>query len=376
MKQNIKMDIKVVHKRPRRFSVDFGDDERAGRSVEITNETQKNERESFEKAEPEIISKQSYLKPVSSFSDQEKNFFAKAISAGNLFGRHFLLKAKMFKKNSREIFSVWKEINSRVTVRVGWAVVIMTALVFVNVFRANGSSEVVKLGNGETKAVATSGVSVISESPKVSVSSQEERIVELEEGNFTLKDRLDKLSSQMKYYPVSNPEDERQSDDISDLQNSMELLSGQVKALTEQNSGIIDFALAIDYKNLIYKNKSGNLDLEDGKLKAQEISVNELSVKNDGKNRAVGQGNISPMKQDGNLDGFDDSTLSDGKSVKIETGLVAENSHIFVTPRSGTAFSGTLTVTETRTGEYFKVSVPEPVSEDIPFDWLVVNEDK
>lgn len=343
-------DIRIVQKQPKFCQVGFARDEYFEHSIEIRNKTKK--------------------------ENLEQSFLEKSKLTPRAVWKRSAFFAFSFQRNLEATMSIWKDIHGRITVRMGWAVVMMVAMVFSNVFRADGSVEVTKLGDTETKPVATSGVSVISESPKISLSSQEGRIVELEERNLTLKNRVDKLSSQMKYYPVSNPEDQEQTDNISDLQNSMELLSGQVKALLEQNSGIIDFALAIDYKNLIYKNKAGNLDLEDGKLKAREILVQNLSIENDGKNKTIGQGAITPIKQDGNLDSFDDNTLGDGKSVKIETSSVEESSRIFLTPRTSLAFSGTLTVTEIHTGEYFKVSVSNLVSEDVTFDWMIVNENK
>lgn len=70
-------------------------------------------------------------------------------------------------------------------------------------------------------------------------------------------------------------------------------------------------------------------------------------------------------------DGVDDETGVNGKSVKVETTAVTENSKVFVTAKS--AIADPLAVTKIKDGESFTVEVANPVVADLKFDWWIVD---
>lgn len=87
---------------------------------------------------------------------------------------------------------------------------------------------------------------------------------------------------------------------------------------------------------------------------------------------------------DGNdiADGFDDITglpmsdpevlARDGKSMVVKTKAASVGSRVFLTPKQVTAEP--LAVTNIAEGEGFTVELKNETSEEIPFDWIVVEE--
>gem|GEM_PF-4038230 len=163
--------------------------------------------------------------------------------------------------------------------------------------------------------------------------------------------------------------------DMASLESKMKDLEDQMDLLKTQNQAVIDFALALDPKSLIYKDVDGNLDLGLGKLEADGVVAGAFTVKVvDPNSKTIGEATITAIKTDADGDGIDDDTKSDGKSIIIKTKAVSDTSRIFVSPKAKEALKFPLTVTETKDGEYFKVEVPEAVSDDLVFDWWIVDE--
>ena len=79
---------------------------------------------------------------------------------------------------------------------------------------------------------------------------------------------------------------------------------------------------------------------------------------------------MKKVRADADLDGIDDVTGSDGRSVFIENSAVQENSQIFVTAK--TMIDQPLVVTEIRPGKGFKVEKKDSTDADIVFSWWII----
>jgi hypothetical protein len=162
---------------------------------------------------------------------------------------------------------------------------------------------------------------------------------------------------------------------LTQTSNKITTLQEQMDLIKQQNQTILDFALALDIEKLIYKDESGNLDLKTGKLITAEVVAGAFTVKvTDENNKTIGESKIKAITKDEDNDGKDDETGSDGKSVVVKTGAVGEGSKIFVTTNIATEFP--LAVTKKIEGEGFMVEMKNTVSEDITFDWWIVESEK
>ena len=65
-----------------------------------------------------------------------------------------------------------------------------------------------------------------------------------------------------------------------------------------------------------------------------------------------------------------DGTDSDGMSIVVKTKAADKNSKVFVTPKDVT--DQPLAVTDIKDGESFTVKVKNPVTDDLHFDWWIV----
>ncbi|NTW27219.1 MAG: hypothetical protein HGA36_02775 [Candidatus Moranbacteria bacterium] len=150
-------------------------------------------------------------------------------------------------------------------------------------------------------------------------------------------------------------------------------LQAQMDLLKEENQALVDFTLALNLKSLIYKDVAGNLDLLDGKLTAQVVESGKLVISVLDQNaRTIGVDSITSIKKDDNADGKDDDTTSDGKTFFVKTTATNSASKVFITPK--VALEQGLAVTEMRTGEGFVVTVKNAVTEDVAFDWVIMEE--
>jgi len=53
---------------------------------------------------------------------------------------------------------------------------------------------------------------------------------------------------------------------------------------------------------------------------------------------------------------------------------VSDNSKIFTSVESDKPVKYPLTITEKKSGEYFKVELPDPVKETLKFSWWIIEE--
>jgi hypothetical protein len=140
-----------------------------------------------------------------------------------------------------------------------------------------------------------------------------------------------------------------------------------------QNTAILDFFAVLNPQSLLLKDALGNVDLLKGKLEAEGVVAGAFTVKIvDPDAKTIGE-NAIHIYRDADGDGKDDNFPgNDGKSIIVKTKSVSKNSRIFVTPKITT--SEPLAVIEIKEGESFTVSVKSAVSEEVSFDWFIVEE--
>jgi hypothetical protein len=154
---------------------------------------------------------------------------------------------------------------------------------------------------------------------------------------------------------------------VATLQSQMD----DIKKQTDANTSLL---LAMDPENMIYKDALGNVDLMKGKLTAEGVVAGAFTVKVvDPNAKTIGEAVITAVAKDDNVDGIDDITGSDGKGIEIKTTAVTVKSKIYMTP-VGSTKNQTIYVKEVKPGESFAAGVDNPVSEDIKFNWWIVEE--
>jgi len=147
---------------------------------------------------------------------------------------------------------------------------------------------------------------------------------------------------------------------LKDLQTQMDLIK-------TQNQAVIDFAIALNTKALIYKDVLGNIDLGDGKLEAGGIVAGAFTVKvtDEGK-KTIGSNYIEVA----------DST-NDGQSYFIKTTAVTDTCVILSNFQANpNAYSWVEKIKDSN-GNYigFKIHLSQPTAQRIYFDWWIVEKD-
>jgi hypothetical protein len=160
---------------------------------------------------------------------------------------------------------------------------------------------------------------------------------------------------------VESLENEQEKTDAS-LKN----IEDQIDLIQQQNQAVINFALALDTKNLVYKDSLGNINLAEGKitakdievlgaLKAKEVETETLKMSED---RTSGKGIIK-------------AGLAE---VVIETPEASKKSKIYLTSTSSNV-GRTLYVSDQDIveGKSFKVRFDgDLIVTDISFNWLII----
>lgn len=167
----------------------------------------------------------------------------------------------------------------------------------------------------------------------------------------------------------------------------------RLATLEETNNALLGFYNTFELGHLIAKDADGNLDLSNGKIRAKELSTGALAIEIvDEEAPTIGSATLFPKAvdkkgakdADGNdiPDGIDDISgestsdasvaARDGKSITVKTKAVSSGSRIFLTPKQATAEP--LAVTSIVEGVGFTVEMKNETSEEIPFDWIVVEE--
>jgi len=142
---------------------------------------------------------------------------------------------------------------------------------------------------------------------------------------------------------------------LTQSNNKIQMLESQMELINAQNQAILDFAIALDVQKMIYKDEIGNVDLLDGKIAAAEMVTGVFTVKiTDPEAKTIGEAVIR----------------ANNSNVEIKTKAVTDNSKIFVTAKVAAEYP--LAVTQKKPSEGFVVSVKGNVTEDISFDWWIV----
>ena len=186
---------------------------------------------------------------------------------------------------------------------------------------------------------------------------------------------------------------EEKAVDTAALSIKVTNLESAVTLLQSSNQVLLDFYNSLTLGSVIVKDADGNLDLSNGKIRAKELSTGALAIEIvDEAAPTIGSATLFPKAvdkkgskdADGNdiADGLDDITdmpmtdsevsARDGKSMIVKTKAVNVGSRIFLTPKQATAEP--LAVTDITEGNGFTVELKNETSEEIPFDWIVVEE--
>ena len=162
---------------------------------------------------------------------------------------------------------------------------------------------------------------------------------------------------------------------IETLQTQMAEL--QIKANSELNIAQIDLntqdvALIKMLLGVGEGEDAGDIAIA-GKLTVKSLEAGKLIVSVlDPEARTIGEDSITSIKKDIDEDDKDDDTLSDGKTFFVKTKAASVSSKVFITPK--VALDQGIAVTEVKFGEGFTVSVKNLVTEDVLFDWVIMEE--
>ena len=153
-----------------------------------------------------------------------------------------------------------------------------------------------------------------------------------------------------------------------DTESLIETIQTQIEELKKNIATPADIAqLNLNTQDILFLQALLGTDRADsptdisilGKLTAEKTETGALIIKVTDKNMAtIGEVAI----------------LAGETSVTVETGAVSAVSRIFVTIKSKLTTEATLMVTEIKTGESFKVELVSPISEDMSFNWWIVEE--
>lgn len=173
----------------------------------------------------------------------------------------------------------------------------------------------------------------------------------------------------------------------------MTTLESAVSLLQNSNEVLLDFYNALSLGDVLVKDSDGNLDLSNGKIRAKMLETGALAIEIvDEEAPTIGSATLLPkardergaQNEDGEdiPDGFDDTTgesmddpgvLSrNGRFFRVKTKAISTGSRIFLTPKRATVEP--LAVTAVVEGEGFTVETKNETFEEVPFDWIVVEE--
>jgi len=161
--------------------------------------------------------------------------------------------------------------------------------------------------------------------------------------------------------------------DLNIKSQILDTIQSQMEDIKAQNTAIMDFFSVLNPETLVLKDAEGNVDLLKGKLEAEGLVSGVLTIKVvEEEKKTIGKDKIYKVDKDENGDGIDDDYNTDGKSVFVKTKAVSLSSRIFITPK--VAVSEPLAMTGIEEGNGFWIKVKSAVSEDVEFDWFIVEE--
>ncbi|XLQ20371.1 MAG: tail fiber domain-containing protein [Candidatus Moraniibacteriota bacterium] len=170
-------------------------------------------------------------------------------------------------------------------------------------------------------------------------------------------------------------------ENLNDIENQFDDITGQVNDISLQiqnnaninanlisdvedrmtdielsHSEIMDFFVTINPDTLVYTDENGDLTIN-GIITVGKLEAGSIVITGEENNATIGESEIA-------MDAID---------VFVSTEAVQENSRIFVTPK-GSVVIQTMSVSKIDENSGFHVTVAEPVTEPLKFDWFIVED--
>ncbi|MFZ2188831.1 MAG: FISUMP domain-containing protein, partial [Candidatus Moraniibacteriota bacterium] len=173
-----------------------------------------------------------------------------------------------------------------------------------------------------------------------------------------LKDIFGKLELQV----LTN---EKLDNQVSELGKNLKKLQDQLDLVQTQSQAVIDFALALNMNNLIYKDVNGNVNLGLGSLEATEVKAKKVQAED-----YVVSENTDPLKNN-----VGSVIIRVGQQeVLVENENVMYDSKIIVTPVGSSPVNWVISDKMDNVG--FKIKLDKPAQFDIAFDYWVIGVEK
>jgi hypothetical protein len=199
------------------------------------------------------------------------------------------------------------------------------------------------------------------------ITDNQNKIVEqitgqLADRNLSVDSKLQLIGSSLD--ELTNKRIKSLKEQISDQAKDLAELKSQMEDIQTQNKEFNDFLLAFDVNSLDnFAKINAPVNIFAGQLESEGIVAGAFSVKvKDDKAATIGTSKIKPKEDDS-----DDT----GKNVIIKTKAVSSDSKIYITP-IGSTKNQVLYVGEIKSGASFEVKVDSLVTEEIEFNWWIV----
>ncbi|MFZ2188275.1 MAG: tail fiber domain-containing protein, partial [Candidatus Moraniibacteriota bacterium] len=156
------------------------------------------------------------------------------------------------------------------------------------------------------------------------------------------------------------------------LTNDLKAMQEQVVLLQDQTKAIIDFGLALNLGNVIYKDTLGNVDILEGKITAKDIealsTVKAMDI--EATNSLKGQN----LELGGQVSGTNSIKAGQVESVSILTSQAKAGIKLYITPKGSTQGKSLYyDEGDIEPGIGFRVRIDAPaLDKDIEFNWLIV----
>jgi hypothetical protein len=152
--------------------------------------------------------------------------------------------------------------------------------------------------------------------------------------------------------------------EISKLSQDLVSLQGQLDLLQEQTKAVIDFSLAMNLENVVYKDASGSV-LGLSVIQAEEVEAKKVKAED-----YVVSENVDPLK---NNVGSVIVRIGE-QEVLVKNSGVTIDSKIIVTPVGSSPVSWV--ISDKINGVGFKIKLDKPAEFDIAFDYWVIGVEK
>ncbi len=193
--------------------------------------------------------------------------------------------------------------------------------------------------------------------------------------NLDLWDNTDQgtaLKSIFTEFTIQTQANEKLNNQIGDLSQNVKTMQEQMALLQDQTKAIINFSLALNLGNVIYRDTLGNMDIMDGKITAKDIEVLSTIKARDieATNSLKGQN----IELGGQVSGANVIKSGQLVSTKILTTEAKAGIKLYITPKGST--QGKLLYYDegdVEPGVGFTVKIDAPaLDRDVEFNWLIV----